>query len=393
MYFSKYIKYLVKNKLNGGHPKDDINLLEPITQEKNLTQSTDKCNDIEKYDISSIGSIVLEEKNYRELKRNNTPTGGTGVMYFKEIGINGKIFLAKTVIGQGSSGMIVLYINEEPGNRTKYGIVIKYGRIGDDAKILNYIKSRNICPTAYVNSLFHTFQHNNERHGFIIMEYMDGTLEDYLRNNRNMSYDVIKKIFADLAAQFYCFSRYGLMYTDIKLPNILYKCNKNDKDNFIDFTLGDLGGITNTNVNNEGVATFPPPERCVENSCGVFLNPDEKDVVWSLGILIMTIIGYNTLKYSYESFLGLKKDNDVESLINDSLAEAKMILSSKIASVLRSEAQSQNSAPAAVSEDQNSPVMSSGLDYFMDILDGMLKVNRDERITLREVYAKTRVIV
>ena len=382
MYFNKYVKYLIKNKLNGGRPKDDVKILEPIVPEKIFIQSTDKCNNIEPYDISSISSVITDIKDYQELKKDNTLPG---IMYFKEIGINGKIFLAKDVIGQGSSGLIVSYVNEEEGNKTKYGIVIKYGRIQDDIDILSYIKTRNICQTAYVNSMVNTFQYNDEKRAFIIMEYMDGTLENYLKNNRDLSYDVIKKIFTDLAAQFYCFSRYELMYTDIKLANILYKCNKNGKDNFIDFTLGDLGSMTNTNMNNEGIATFPPPERCVEDSCGVFLNPDEKDVIWSLGILILTIIGYNTLKYSYRDFLKLKKDNDVEALINDSLVEAKKILSAKIVDPVHT----QGSAPAVVSE----VVTSLGFDYFMDILRSMLKVNRDDRITLREVYAKTRVIV
>jgi serine/threonine protein kinase len=229
--------------------------------------------------------------------------------------------------------------------------------------------------------LVHKFKVNNEMHGFIIMEYMDGTLEDYIKNNSNLSYDIIKKILADISAQIYCISKYDLMYTDIKMANILYKCNKSNK--IIDFTLGDLGGITNKankNADNKAIATFPAPERCIEN-CGVFLDPNEKDVVWSLGIMFLSMIGYNTYKYNFEDLMNLKKGGNIENLINESLVDTRKILDAKIT----------GSVQPVVSEP--GIVSNSGVDYFMEILTGMLKINKDERMTLHEVYVKARIIV
>ena len=86
----------------------------------------------------------------------------------------------------------------------------------------------------------------------------------------------------------------GLAYTDIKPSNVLYQ---QTKPGVISVVLGDLGSIVplrgNDGTRPDGIFTFPP-QRSVsdaerDHAYDGVVQPEEADVVWSLGVLLMAM--------------------------------------------------------------------------------------------------------
>jgi hypothetical protein len=408
MFKIKFTKY--KNKLNliGGDPNDDFYTL--IPKERIPSKFKNICKNIKKFDISKIFKIDFREIDSRT-KIANT------------IIINDNLNFGKIErISAGSYGEVYLYLAPDLSlyPDSYVGIAIKYGfrphDLDDDINILRYIKYRNICSSSYVNSIYgeykiSTEQQNNGNNDvphivtegtnsteinptyrkYIIMEYMDGTLNElsFTRKNVNnrptkeyhflSNFDKLVKVCKSIASDLYCFSKYNLYYTDIKPLNILYRCSNNESNecnesNDIDIVLADIGSIANTNINpnEEGKATYPPYNRCTPRDCGFIDSPNNKDVVWSFGILILMLCGVDSNKYGFENIK--KKYAGKPEIIKQDIDDDLEYIITKIIQLLNLKA-----------EENNEPILEK-INQFENICKLMFILDPKDRISLVDVY-------
>jgi serine/threonine protein kinase len=400
MYFEKYMKYRNKNLTLGGNPLNDAKILD-LNNKDILPINHAACNRIEKYDVSRTVQIRLgrvhqprEQEQTQEQQYTSPP-----ITYFDSMIINRYPFAIHKLLGKGSFGVVVSYLYRDSQSGKIYGITVKYGAVNDDVNILRYIKERNICGSGYVNSFYSKYldDQRNEIY-FILMDYMDGTLQQYLEKTvESLNYEIIKKIFAKVVSQLYCLSKYGLFYTDIKTPNILYKCNQDD--GIIDVLLGDIGSIVNTNVINRGPAraSYPPPERCTPENCGTFAYSDDinspplnnKDVVWGCGILLLSMLRCYVENYGHK-YIGKLSQEALVSEIDNSIKKAKSNLEQLVHQLPSGTSSAALSASIAV----RSRVSSDELSILIDeILFGMLRPNPDDRVSLEWLYNRMKSIL
>lgn len=111
-----------------------------------------------------------------------------------------------------------------------------------------------------------------ERSGGIIMQMMDGSMDEFMGR---MHPDGIVQLCISVAKSLQCLWKKSIVYTDVKPANILYKCNGNGT---FDIVLGDVGDIRvffpGNNSTKDYVETFAYPyikERLD------FKKPDEVD--------------------------------------------------------------------------------------------------------------------
>jgi len=214
-----------------------------------------------------------------------------------------KIFNGKGNLGKGTYGFVELYTTPTTNEciTLKYitttNRVVTYQTILHEINIINALNYFDGCNQSYVKAMVLYSIYIDIP--CIIMEYMDGTIFDLITTpNNTVSDDNKLSIFRQLINACLCLYKYKLVYADIKLDNIMYKC----LDDKIQIVLCDLGSIANMNLanpRNETVATYPPIDRCINSkNIGVFENPTDKDIVWGLcmvGLMIFDPI-YHTYK-------------------------------------------------------------------------------------------------
>jgi len=138
---------------------------------------------------------------------------------------------------------------------------------------------------------------NLENH-CIFMELAEGTLRKYFTklNSASLSvYELHKKILSiaeEVRQQMVCI--YNLnnnyVYTDLKLDNVLYKCDDRKKLDQVRILLGDLGSAIKDD-HNEYIATYPPYEYRYSNGF-ILLDTERKKLdtmAWQLGVLLLSI--------------------------------------------------------------------------------------------------------
>ena len=136
------------------------------------------------------------------------------------------------------------------------------------------------------------------------MDKFDGDLMKLYKDKiipENVSYDIFKQIVNSVTCLFNC----DHLYMDLKLENILYRCEEEDK--FI-VILGDLGGVIGSRKKSvpdgmshtfeypklkEVVLTDIPLHRLNENKIDFEAKISERDVVWLLGYLYLHILSFN----------------------------------------------------------------------------------------------------
>lgn len=273
------------------------------------------CNRINKFDIilfKNNPNVIYSEISTYPLRQN------TNIKYYKKITIDEIEFNAgKIPIGIGSYGAVYAYLNND-----NLGFVVKYGNVIDDMKVLDEIVKIKNCVGNYVKSHIEFKKNHNDVGNFIIMEYMDGDLTNYIRANKPLSFDNVYNIFKELLKHIKCFAYNRLYFTDLKTDNILYKCNH--QNNIIEISLGDLGGFAIINKYGhqikKGIFTLPPPSKKID-----YYNPNiitEKDIVWSFGIVILELLSENTREY-YWDFMERKNDSVIQTIISANLTNIK----------------------------------------------------------------------
>jgi hypothetical protein len=410
MFKAKFTKYKNKMSLIGGNPNDDFYTVAP--KEKISYKIKNVCQNIKKFDVSKISMI-----NFRDID--------SRTKIAEKIIINNNLnFSIEKEISNGAYGAVFLYTTTDLTlypNR-KLGIAVKYGytkkSLDDDIGILDYIKKRNICSSSYVNSFNGEYelpiqpslnQNINEmaiegdeqpkNRKYIIMEHMDGTIRDlsvsvslklvgnvykkekeyHFLSNFNKLIKVCKSIAIDL----FCFSKYNLYYTDVKSTNILYRCNNSDNDENndenIDIVLADIGSIANSNeiyddkgrVDVEGVSSYPPYDRCITpRNLGIFKFPNNKDVVWSFCILILSLCGIEE-KYRFENMANYI--GNPELITQDLNADIDSIISKIIKNL-------------NLNNNENNEIILEKINRFKNICKLMVILDPKDRISLHDVY-------
>lgn len=182
--------------------------------------------------ISVVSTLKKrEEKNY--------PTKYNLTVYY-----DGKKMTLKKKIGEGTYGEVLLFTYE------KYSIVIK--KPFEDPYEEPFVIDKFLEKSKECNHFIIPFKVVFDQHGnpFVIMQEANGDLVDLNLTNK-LKEDVVK-IMADFML---CFYNKGLIYSDLKLENLLYKCENQD----ISFFLGDIGSFSSVGRNNPST-THPPPE-------------------------------------------------------------------------------------------------------------------------------------
>lgn len=171
-----------------------------------------------------------------------------------------------------------------------YAVAVKtYNDVNDPEinliKDINKTDNTNLCNTvnARIISLYNT--HTLKTSDAAVMDLMDGTLYDLVK--KKLSIHVVLDIIYILAYNLECLNKLGKVYTDLKSANVLYKCFKNNK---LKVSLGDLGGICNRGGSES--STYPPPEFTFPQGKK---NCQESTMVWGLGIILLELLGINTV--------------------------------------------------------------------------------------------------
>ena len=153
---------------------------------------------------------------------------------------------------------------------------------------------------------------NNSGEKFAIMDLMDGTLSDLIKDKLTITQAI--EITLDITKSFKCLLDKGFSYTDLKSANVLYKCYKDiHGDGHIKVVLGDIGSIckkskerepiwtsdfyiTEAPVSDGGVATYPPPES-IDDAANTPCN--ENTMSWDIGVILLELLGYDTINEFY----------------------------------------------------------------------------------------------
>ena len=201
-----------------------------------------------------------------------------------------KIFTETKIIGKGTFGAITLYLSDE-----NQSIVEKYFRKKDDFNneliILNILK--NMCKE-YIVAYY-----TNVKNNIIIMNRANGSLDELFDYSNDKGKFMIERnlsnifyIFYKIIISYNCiYKRTGLFYTDVKLENILWKCEKDIDD--IKLYMADYGGF---NKYKDGKLlkdlefSFPSKEAYLYKPDGNFDNIDIRETVFQLGILLVNIL-------------------------------------------------------------------------------------------------------
>lgn len=173
---------------------------------------------VSNFNISNI--TILKDKNSEIINIDNT-------IYktkIKNSGSYGDVYIMKS-----NNDMIAIKIFDDIADYLKEKII---------SIILSNIRRKNNCSLPIVSSYWYEKKNNN----LIIMECMDGNLNELIKNNPSCK---IYDIFLQVIEAVYELYNYGIYYCDIKLANILYKLINNN----IKIKLADIGGIVFTNNN------------------------------------------------------------------------------------------------------------------------------------------------
>ena len=202
-------------------------------------------------------------------------------------------------ISEGTYGKVYSIYNN------RYKIAVKTYKNNDDEEIgiIQYLNSKKI-PCNTINARVIIEKGYNKRNIISIMDYMSGPLT--LMNGKLLPVNIFKVV-RDIAIHFDCLNRNGLIYTDIKSNNILFKCI--DKQE-LKVVLGDLGGICKRGGTH--VCTYPPYESRFDRG---IVKCNEKTMVWGVGIITLELIGYNIGEFSWNVISDLSRE-DINYYIN-----------------------------------------------------------------------------
>jgi hypothetical protein len=229
-------------------------------------------------------------------------------------------------LGGGTYGDIFLYYNYD------YNIefALKKEKLNEnhnddpiEERISNLLNEEgNNCNTIKVKFFFQDIGHS-----YYILNKLEGDLSYLVKklNNFGINNPQIKEIKLNIAEQVrkqvVCLYELDndFIYTDLKLPNILYGCP--DKDNLNEFKihLGDLGSVIK-DIDGYYVSTYLPYE--LKDTRGIIhLDEDEQInglLAWLIGLILLDLIGSEESNYllstCYWSSIGGISEGDFRNI-------------------------------------------------------------------------------
>ena len=293
-YYKKYKKYKTKYKLMVNQLGGDGS--------KPLEIDLGCEKEIQTLDFNAKGYTLNFHGTEPYYKSKKYPTN---------ISVNDVLYQYDHKLGEGAYGIVVSYKSKDD----KY-ISVKMGKhiddLNDDILALEELnKNKKLCNEVVVSSLV------TENKCYILMEHLSGTLSNIIDKHQPPSYQpwecdictnqnkpnslncmicnlqkpipkipilnksIILQIIKQITNSLICLFNIKLCYLDLKPANILYRCIKKTQ---IQVILGDIGSAVK--IGTEGISTFPPP-RALD---GYIEDANQKDVVWSLGVLLLGML-------------------------------------------------------------------------------------------------------
>ena len=214
------------------------------------------------------------------------------------------------------SSEVYLYKNEN--NKE---LVLKRRKVENNKRVINQIKASNNKNNILKYIIPHKLIKSSGKN-FLIMEYAPDLFHQKLEGIFDILNETMKlKIMYIIIYEIYMLSTYQYYYTDIKLKNFF----SNIKDKKLYIYLGDLGSIyTNDDIikNEKPISTYPHPLLSKSGYINTkFLNYIIKNIIWSLGLMILQFVyDYDLetehLSYSHEGVYIYEKANPLQIPLN-----------------------------------------------------------------------------
>ena len=273
--------------------KDEVPFI--ILEKDDLFRSYGECNLALVKPVTDLSKINLKT-NFKK-KYENYPTKYKIDVFYEDTKLK-----AKAEIGAGSYGKVILY---EGVHKNQLRSVVVKIPIGDadpyeEPDILKaYMKKAFIC-----NHYVIPIRSVNDQHGnpFIIMQQANGSVDKLEMDNR-----LKIKFIIYITRIIKCFYNHGFVYPDLKLENMLYKCNGEK----IEFFLGDIGSFAPINSDgkkdNINVSfSFVPPEYAYGDK--KYRKADKQSALYTLGATIADVY-----KLADDIYYADSKGNDYTS--------------------------------------------------------------------------------
>jgi len=217
-------------------------------------------------------------------------------------------------LGYGCFG-IVYKATDEDGNT----VVVKVPKICDkkfdrEISISRYISKIN---SLYLLKLINCSDITSESNGFIVYDYFKGeNLQNIINNNANLSENIVRKIFSNIAYGVKDLHDNNIIHHDLKLDNIL--CNLDWHIKIIDygFARASFSKLRKFRLETYGTPVYHAPE--------IFLRIPYNSAIdiWALGIcLYVMLVGdvpYDACSYRILKLRVIKNKLDIPDYVSDS---------------------------------------------------------------------------
>jgi len=247
------------------------------------TRLCKKYKDIEYINLNKIEVSDIENSKCNEIKKKKYFDGSRS---FKLI-YNKKIDLCNIkYISEGSFGTVYMYSDKDE----KYKIAVKnyYDNTDDEINIYKLLLDRGV-DCNIINMKIIEYRPYFSKYYVGVMDYMHGSLSDL---KGSVDKELFLPMIKEIALSLDCLKKKKLSYTDLKLDNVLYKCN-GDK---IKIVLGDIGSICREGDHNS--CTWLPIEYL---KTGGFPKCNESTMVWGLGVIILELLNFNVKYFHYSN--------------------------------------------------------------------------------------------
>jgi len=254
-----------------------------ILEKDNFLNSDGVCNLSLTKSFTNLENIKIETN--LKSRVDSLPKGFNFKLYYK-----GHLMKKVKILGEGTFGKVILYQADNNFLAIKInheGVPIN-DEIDSFNKLLPKVCKYSIIPLKIVK--------DQRANPFLIMQMADGDLKDL-----KLSKILKIKVLVTVSKALNCFLKKGIIYMDLKLENILYKC----VDSKITIYLGDVGSLAEIGTLFENGEIVAPESK----KSGEFV-ANEAYLLYTFGIFILEIFGYRI--ENLEKFL---KDEDVDDYL------------------------------------------------------------------------------
>lgn len=226
------------------------------------------------------------------------------------------------LLGSGSYGSVFLFTDSSKGVH----LAIKFSKADDEGKISKALLTagcRVLKVQAVGQKLLHPLKGTSQYAYF--MELAEGTLFTFLKilSTENMTVplslgkqklvNIFLHIGEEIRYQMLCLYNVNsdFVYMDLKVTNVLFKCDSQDRRNTVRFFLGDLGGAVPDEKSRTYASTYPPPEHRGTGGRMVLQTRNEKlsAMSWQLGVLLLYMVGNTAPEFRTLEYPNIKKLN------------------------------------------------------------------------------------